>query len=416
MGDSLKITHIAATRNSESSAAWRILSAQRSAGMDAEALVHVNSRNIPNTETFSGLSNGRRYLAAARLNAGIRKITRLNKKNLPWSYSYLAAGNFKDLLNHEADVFNIHWIPSVLELSNLQALKKPLVLTLHDVWPLTGGCHCNLNCVNWTNGCFECPQNSILEKFTLSASYNWAKKEKYFHAIDNLSIVAPSNWMADMVKRSPLFRNRIVSTIPNCVDSEIFFPQDKMSAKKEIGISESRYCLLFVVSGDIQQHHKGIDLLQKVLQDEKINKEKFELLIVGNNHNSDLDFQGFTTRYLGSINSQEQMNKIYNAADLIISTSRQDNLPNALIEASFCGLPIISFNIGGISDIINNGENGRLIPAYDTSGMARAIVEMSSKQTVKSEVSRKAVRDFAFDKCAKSYKRHYLEISNALRT
>lgn len=412
MGDELKIAHIAATRNSESSAAWRILSAQRRVGMNAEALVHVNSKNVPNTKTFLEHSNGRRYLAAARFNAGIRKLTSPNMNNLPWSYSFLAAGNFKDLLNHDADIFNIHWIPSVLELSNLQVLKKPLVITLHDVWPLTGGCHCNLDCDNWENGCFKCPQNSHLEIFGLSAAHNWAKKEKYFQAIENLSIVAPSNWMADMVQRSPLFRNRRISTIPNCVDKGVFFLQDKITAKKEIGISKSKYSLLFVVSGDIKQHHKGIDLLQKVLNDKLINKERFELIIVGDNHKSNLDFQGFATRYLGIIDSQEKMNKIYNAADLIISTSRQDNLPNTLIEASFCGLPIISFNIGGISDIINHGENGRLIPAYDTAAMARAIVEMSYTRTIKSEVSRKAIRDFDFDKCAKSYEKHYLEISS----
>ena len=412
MGDELKITHIAATRNSESSAAWRILSAQRRAGMNAEALVHVNSKNVPNTKTLLELSNGRRYQAAARFNAGIRKFTSLNKNNLPWSYSFFAAGNFKDLLLHESDIYNIHWIPSVLELSSLQLLKKPLVLTLHDVWPLTGGCHCNLDCEKWENGCSKCPQNSIPEVFSLSAAHNWKKKEKYFQAIDNLSIVAPSNWMADMAKRSPLFRNRIISTIPNCVDKGVFFPQDKMRAKKEIGISKSKYSLLFVVSGDIEQHHKGIDLLQKVLNDEVINKEKFELIIVGDNHKSDLKFQEFTTRYLGSIDSQEKMNKIFNAADLIISTSRQDNLPNTLIEASFCGLPIISFNIGGISDIVQDGKNGRLIPAYDTSAMARVIVEMSSLQIIKSEVSEKAIRDFDFDKCAKSYNKHYQEISS----
>ncbi len=406
----MRITHVAATRNSESSAAWRILTAQRQAGIEASALVHINSNNMPNTEVFPDRGVFRNYKSAAIKNSVIRKLTRLNNTKLPWSYSYFSGTNFENILHFNPEVINIHWIPSVLDLSKIHKINKPIVITLHDVWPLTGGCHCNLDCGNWKSGCSNCPQNSQLEKYRLSAEYNWQVKYKSFKKINNLSAVAPSNWMGAMARESPLFEDRVVSVIPNCADSKIFFPREKLSCKRELGISDKKFNLLYVVSGNINQHHKGIDLLKSVLRNEKISFSNFQLLVVGQSQNDFKDIQGVEIKYLGEIKSQEQMSLIYNASDLMISTSRQDNLPNTLVEASLCGLPIVAFDVGGISDIVQVNLNGRLVAMGNITEMARVIFEMSQIAFDPGELSASALKRFSFENCARNYLNHYLKI------
>ena len=406
----MRITHVAATRNSESSAAWRILAAQREAGLEASALVHINSKNMPNTEVFPDRGVLKNYKSTAIKNSAIRKLTRLKNTKLPWSYSYFSGSNFENILHFNPDVINIHWIPSVLDLSKIHKIHKPIVITLHDVWPLTGGCHCNLNCGNWKSGCLNCPQNSKLEIYKLSAGYNWKVKYESFKKINNLSVVAPSNWIGTMARESPLFEDRIVSVIPNCADSNIFFPKEKLSCKRDLGIPDEKFSLLYVVSGNVNQYHKGIDLLKSVLMDEKISVSNFQLLVVGQSQNDFEDIQGVKIKYLGEIKSQEQMNLIYNASDLMISTSRQDNLPNTLVEASLCGLPIVAFDIGGISDIVQVNFNGRLVAMGEIEEMARVIFEMSQTVFNSEELSASALKRFSFENCARNYLNHYLKI------
>lgn len=406
----MRIAHIAATRNSESSAAWRILSAQREAGVDARALVHLNSKNVSETDVFPDRGLFRNYRSTARINSALRKVTYLNTENLPWSYTFFSDTNIEKIQEINPDIVNIHWLPSVLDIKLIHTINKPIVLTLHDVWPITGGCHCNLDCERWKIGCTSCPQTFPWTLFPLSAHHNWNTKLASFNKIENLSIVAPSNWIAEMAESSPLFENRLISVIPNCADTRIFTPINKIAAKRTIEVSRKKVILLYVVSGNINQYHKGIDLLKSVLRELAIERENFQLLIVGNHGSNNKDLEGVETKYLGEIDSQEEMSVIYNASDLMISTSRQDNLPNTLVEATLCGTPLLAFNIGGIADIIKDDFTGKLIGREDISAMAKYI---SGKTYLNADVinyrSNSSMR-FTFDYCSERYINHYKKI------
>jgi glycosyltransferase involved in cell wall biosynthesis len=408
----MKVLHVAATRNSESSAAWRILSAQREFGIDATALVHEDKYRQNNTEIFSSNWAFSKYRFALRKNSMLGKISHFNKPNLPWSYNYHPAANWSDISSHEFDLINLHWIPSVIDLNNLEKLRKPVIITLHDVWPITGGCHCNLQCGKWENDCGDCPQLQTHLPRSLSAKTNLQRKRDSFSKIEILGVAAPSNWIAQMAKRSPLFVGRKVKVVPNCVDSRIFHPANRNESKVRLGLEPSKFHLLFVVSGEVTQFHKGFDLLQRVMKEisERPISRQLELLVVGKSTDTqDLGFLG-KVHYLGEVDSQEKMKSIYCAADVAISTSRQDNLPNTLLEATACGIPAVAFDIGGISDIISPGVNGSLIRMGDIKGMADAIENLRTEPGTSTEIAEYTQSKFSVFESASRYLDFYSEL------
>ena len=408
----MKIFHIAATRNSESSAAWRILQAQRNLGLDAQALVHENRLNQINTLLFDENQSQSRYRSRAKVNSAFNKFSHFGKRALPWSYNFFPAAGIESLKKLEFDILNIHWVPSVIDLDCLSQINKPIVITMHDVWPLTGGCHCNLDCSAWLSGCRVCPQVNNQPIEILTASHQWKGKFNSLGKISNLSVAAPSTWIRKMAESSPIFSGRTVELTPNCVDSKYFYPEPKKIAKSTLGLDPAKKHLMFVVSGNVTQYHKGYDLLHQVVS----HFEKFtgnfevEVLLIGKAKGLPEFVGGNRLIYIGEVTSQEKMRDFYNAADVMISTSRQDNLPNSLIEAIFCGTPVVAFEVGGISDIVKNGENGYLVKLNDTLEMANCIWKVLAGNFDSSKISSYVSSKFSYQNSAESYLRLYEKV------
>ena len=381
------------------------MNAQRESGIDAQALVQENRFSRANTNLLLNSEGKSNYRFALKRNALLARISRNNKPELPWSYNFKPSSNWSDIAKLDFEILKIPWVPSVLDLNNLALLDRPIVFTLHDVWPLTGGCHCNLDCVNWKTGCQKCPQISKSVPNFLSASTNWVNKKESIKEIRKLAVAAPSNWIASMAKESPIFTGREIRVVPNCVDSRIFQPADRVSNKRNLGLDLKKFHLLFVVSGDVSQYHKGFDLFEKVVDRllETHLESKLEIIIVGKSVDVQKSKWSNRTKYFGEIDSQEKMRDIYLAADLMISTSRQDNLPNTLIEAIFCGIPVIAFDIGGIKDIVTPGLNGSLIEMGNIAEFASTIEKLSSQQSNPQLIYSDAKLKFSYSNSAQKY-------------
>ncbi len=144
----------------------------------------------------------------------------------------------------DADVINLHWVSyfqSVESISSLLSLGKPVVWTLHDQNAFTGGCHYSAGCLKYQDDCRDCPQlldNTYQIPFhiLISKLKNWR---------DNLTIVTPSMWLADCARKSRLFKNSRVETIPNSLETDIFIPKEKKSAKVELDLNPHGVALLF---------------------------------------------------------------------------------------------------------------------------------------------------------------------------
>lgn len=304
----------------------------------------------------------------------------------------------------DADIVNLHWVEQFVSLKSLQgivALGKPIVWTLHDQRPFTGGCHYTAGCDHFEENCTDCPQLRE-DPHHLPAVYLQKKKEVLQHA--NMTIVSPSNWLAEEAKKSSLFCGRRVKVIPNSVDINIYRPQPKPAAKKHLGIPTQTTTLMFGALYN-NEKRKGVHILLKALNlccqnswfEDKCRNGSVLVLVVGNEGDA-LNEVPLPVRQLGYIESDTEMASVYCATDFFVLPSLEDNLPNTILEAMSCGTPTVAFDAGGIPDLVEHGYNGFLVERGSAEALAAAILDLLLHEDVRARLS---------VNCRSKVERHY---------
>jgi glycosyltransferase involved in cell wall biosynthesis len=288
-----------------------------------------------------------------------------------------------------ADVINLHWVTSMIDVPSLFANLRPstkVVWTLHDMNVFTGGCHYAGPCEKYRSHCHRCPELNSRRDNDLSAR-NFATKQTVFAALrqEQLTIVTPSRWLQHCVAASELLKRFHIVRIPYGVDIETFAPIPLQEARSALGICIETKVLLFV-SDSLGNHRKGIDLLISSLS--KIDStQPLTLLAMGAMPSKDLRLPAHVKYHpLGFIGDEKVIAQAYSAADVFVITSRQDNLPNTILESLACGTPVVGFRIGGIPDLVLDGETGFCAEPEDIESLASAI--SSALQTGRSLRSR----------------------------
>ncbi|MDZ7698226.1 MAG: glycosyltransferase [Deltaproteobacteria bacterium] len=280
----------------------------------------------------------------------------------------------------EADIINLHWITgfqSIQTLKKLFSLQKPIVWTLHDMWPFTGGCHYSAGCQQYCQDCCACPQ---LCEDPLGLTKTILQDKLTHLKGSNLVVVTPSRWMADCAKESALFRGSRVEVIPNSLETDVFFPFPKAEAKRILGFEEETTIVLFGCQY-FQEKRKGFSELLSALSDcldhlefhELVKKDKLKVLTFGSPID-DLNRLGIPIVSLGTLASDEEIRTAYCGADLFVLPSLEDNLPNTILEAMACGTSVVAFDTGGIRDMVEDSVNGFLVPTGDTKALAQRIL------------------------------------------
>jgi len=268
----------------------------------------------------------------------------------------------------QADIVHLHWVAGLVDYPLLFADKsKKIVWTLHDQNPFTGGCHYDEGCGRFRADCALCPQLKDTDNPSFAQTALIIKQQALANN-RNLAIVCPSSWLLAQSQQSLLFRGRPHYHIANGIDSEVFKPHDKRQARAALGLPPDKPILLFVADY-IQSRRKGFDLMEAAHQQLADQAQAFTWVIVAkDSHLAPAHFHP-----LGSIESEAQMALAYSAADALIVPSREDNLPNTVVEALLCGLPVIGFPVGGIAGMIDHGRNGYLCTELDGGALASAI-------------------------------------------
>lgn len=281
----------------------------------------------------------------------------------------------------EADVIHLHWVSkfqSITTLQKLLQLGKPVVWTLHDCSAFTGGCHYPAGCDRYQTTCSGCPQLS--ENPVDLPAHLLQDKLALLQA--PITVVTPSQWLADCARQSVLFRHQRVEVIPYGLETEVFRPMPKGEAKRALGLEEGAIALL-IGANDGNEQRKGFLPLFKALQQCRANPQfenlvesgKVMLLCFGT-PSTDLETLHIPVRSFGDIDSDETLSQLYSAADLFILPSLEDNLPNTMLESMACGTPVIAFANGGIPDAVLDGKTGLLVPSGDLEALAQAIVTL----------------------------------------
>jgi glycosyltransferase involved in cell wall biosynthesis len=230
----------------------------------------------------------------------------------------------------------------------------------------------------------------------------WKHKQKYWTP-DLFTIVAPSQWLADCVKSSSLLQNFKAEVIPNPIDTKIFQPIDKEIARKILHLPQNKRLILFG-AGDILDLNKGLDLLLAALHqfDET---EGIELVVFGAGKTHRLSAP-VLLHSEGVIRDERFLALLYNAADVVVVPSRQENLNNTVMEALSCGTPCVAFNIGGMSDMIDHQQNGYLAEPFANEDLAngiRWVLHEADIPLVSHYAREKVQTHFSMDVVAKQY-------------
>lgn len=235
-------------------------------------------------------------------------------------------------------------------------------------------------CSRFERSCGKCPVLGSDQENDWSRRI-WINKMDAWRDV-RLVGVAPSNWLAEKARASSLFSGRHIEVIPNGIDIDRYTPGDRMEARRQLGLPENRHLILYGANHAFSDANKGLDLLLAALHHLSLkSRQNTELIIFGEDFDCSASDCILPVRNLGEIKNEEQMVLLYRAGDIFVAPSRQENLPNMVMESMACGTPCAAFSIGGIPDLISHGESGYLAQAYVVEDLARGLDLMLSNES-----------------------------------
>ncbi|MBY0244867.1 MAG: glycosyltransferase [Sphingobacteriaceae bacterium] len=260
------------------------------------------------------------------------------------------------------DVVNLHWVTGMIDVNRLNKIKRPIVWTIRDMWPVTGGCHYAFECEGFKKNCKDCPQ---LKRGKNKISQYLLNKKN--HGYPQIKTVSISGWLHEIVNSSKLFsRNKNNNYfIPNTISSDFFF-ENKITARKYLNLTNDKKIILLGVQNQTD-YYKGFDLAEKALE---ILRDKNYLICTFGRH---VNISTNNLLNFGFISDNIKLSNIYAAADVYLFPSRQETFGKTLAEAMKCGTPAVSFNASGQKDIIDHKINGYLAEPYSPEDLARGI-------------------------------------------
>jgi len=309
-----------------------------------------------------------------------------------------------------ADVLHLHDVTGLLDYRTflVQAARRwRIVWTLHDMYPFTGGCHYDGGCGRYREGCGCCPQLPSSDPADLSARA-LARKKEALSAVDpaRLRLVTPSRWLAGVAGGSAVMGRFECEAIPNSVNTDVFKPRDRRTAREVLDLPPEALVVLFVAQ-QICDPRKGFRYLVEALHNLGPGREVL-LVTVG------IDVPavpaGVSVHNLGAIRRRGLLALAYSAADVFAAPCTDDNLPTTILEALACGVPVIGFDTGGVPDMVRPGRTGELAPVGDTAAYRAALEKVLHNEARRAELARQC-RQIALEEFTPARQaQRYLEV------
>lgn len=314
-------------------------------------------------------------------------------------FSVVATRRFLRKLDEiKPDIIHLHNLHnSYINLKMLFGyIKKnniPTVWTLHDCWSFTGHCpyFTAVNCDKWITGCYACPQiHEYPESFVDNSKRMWSRKKQWFTGAQNLTLVTPSNWLAELTKKSFL-KDYPVRVINNGIDLSVFKPTEN-DVKKQYNIENKR--LILGVSFEWNDYRKGLDVFEKL---SKTLPENYVIMLVGTDDTVKLS-QNIIR--VNRTENQTELAKIYSAADCFVIPTREDNYPTVIMEALACHTPVAAFDTGGCKEII---KAGGVVKCEDIAALQKLIIILCDNPPTNYEFAKEFDKNERFKEYLKLY-------------
>jgi glycosyltransferase involved in cell wall biosynthesis len=315
----------------------------------------------------------------------------------------------------DPDIVHVFWVATgFMRLETLKQFNRPVVWTLHDMWPFTGGCHYDGGCGRYRQSCGACPVLHSSNEDDVSARV-WKRKKRAWTGV-NITVVASSRWLAECARSSSLFRDCRIEVLPNGIDEKRYQPIDKSVARQAFGLPQEKKLILFSAFSATDDRRKGFQFLLPALQKMAQNGQgqKTELVIIGASEPKEPTDLGMKAHYIGRLHDDISQVLLYSAADVVVAPSVQENLSNTVMESLACGTPVVAFNIGGMPDMIRHEFNGYLVEPYSIDGLAEGIAWVLQKDDRHVQLSQNArqdaVRRYGMTEVAGRYQDLYMDI------
>ncbi|MGL4520035.1 MAG: glycosyltransferase family 4 protein [Phocaeicola sp.] len=344
---------------------------------------------------------------------------RFKKQNL-FAVSIANTGNDITQLPEfkQASVIHLHWINqgmlSLREIERILQAGKPVVWTMHDMWPFTAICHYAGECTHYQQHCHSCPELYKGSSSDLSFRTFKVKQEVWKKA--PITFVGCSNWLAQQASTATLTKGHWVTNIPNPINTALFKPLNKELCRKKKGLPPHKKLLLFG-SMKVSDKRKGMDYLIEACK-ELVSRtpqvaESWGVVVFGQAAQHYSSLFPFSLYPLDYIHSESELVELYNAVDLYVTPSLQDNLPNTIMEAMACGTPCVGFEVGGIPEMIDHLHNGYVAQYKSTLDLSNGIswvLQEANYELLCESARRKVIDCYAEEVVAKQY----IELYNKL--
>uniref|UniRef100_B8HV80 Glycosyl transferase group 1 n=1 Tax=Cyanothece sp. (strain PCC 7425 / ATCC 29141) TaxID=395961 RepID=B8HV80_CYAP4 len=321
---------------------------------------------------------------------------------------------------YKPDIINLHWICNgFLNIETLAKFHRPLVWTLHDMWPFTGGCHYSGDCDSYKHSCGRCPQLSSDRHYDLSY-WTWKRKTNAWKNL-NLTVVATTSWMAECARSSSLFKDTRIEIIPLGLNTYRYKPQNRHFAREALNLPQDKHLVLFGAIGGTGDRRKGFHLLKHALQrlSQSGWQDQIELVIFGTAQPEQAIDLGFKTHYMNRLNDDISLALVYSAADVMVVPSVQESFGQTASEAISCGTPVVAFNATGLKDVVDHQQTGYLATPFEEEDLAKGIVWVLEDRErhcqLQFQAREKGLRDFASETQAVRYMSLYLELIGGLK-
>lgn len=391
-------------------AAWRLMEALTDSGEKARML--VGDKTTADIRVAEAAPHWRRRWAFLLerllifIRLGFRRDRLFDIDTAECGLDITATREFR-----EADVVHIHWtgqgMLSTRGLRKLMRSGKPIVWTMHDIWPATAVCHIAHSCTSFQSGCRGCKLAPAMARST------WKRKAAAY-ALGPIHFVACSSWLANEARKSALMQGQTISVVPNPIDTRTFRPMPRAEACRAAGLPEAKRIILFVCQRATNPY-KGMDYLVEACNIlAQTHAEGIAVAILGSHADElarRLPFESFP---LGYVADEKRIAQIYSAASVFVLPSLSENLPNTIMEAMACGVPCVGFRVGGIPEMIAHKRTGYVAAYRDAADLARGL-EWTLFEADADALRAEALRHVAQGYSERAVAMRYVEIYNQAR-
>ncbi len=306
--------------------------------------------------------------------------------------AFLAADVVHLQVTHNGSFFSIAWLAALCRL-------KPVVWTIHDMWPLTGTCQHAASCEKWLTGCGgRCPRpmgRSPIDSY--SPALLWRAKQLAY-ALSDCTLVVASDWMRVCVERSPLLRRFPRVQIPFGVDLAAFSPRERDAARRELGLADGERAIAFRGVARDKDNVKGMVWMRRALRALRPSRPTALLIVGDGSAFAHLGGQ-FAVHHLGWL-SQPALSRVLAAADVFVMPSEQESFGMMAVEAMASGTPVVAFDNTAVAEVIRPPKGGIVVSASDHVALAGAVRSLLDddelRQGMRRSARRLAVREYDF--------------------